>query len=51
MGKGDRRSKKGKIWNGSFGKSRLKASRLRKLKEKGLATASSAKSKSAKKAK
>jgi len=32
MGKGDRRSRRGKIWNGSFGKFRLKASKLRKMK-------------------
>ena len=33
MGKGDRKSKKGKIWRGSTGKRRLSASKLRKLKK------------------
>jgi len=49
MGKGDRRSRRGKIWNGSFGKFRLKASKLRRMKA-GSETAS-AKSKTTRKAK
>ncbi|WP_337173739.1 30S ribosomal protein THX [Paludisphaera sp.] len=32
MGKGDRRSKRGKVARGTFGKSRPKASTLRKAK-------------------
>ncbi len=32
MGKGDRRTKRGKIVNGSYGKSRLKKSKARKNK-------------------
>ncbi len=32
MGKGDRRTKRGKIVNGSFGKARLKKNKKRKLK-------------------
>jgi len=31
MGKGDRRTARGKIWIGSFGKSRRKAKKLRKI--------------------
>ncbi len=30
MGSGDRRSRKGKIWRGSFGKSRPKAKKIAK---------------------
>lgn len=32
MGKGDRRTKRGKIVNGSYGKSRPKKSKKRKIK-------------------
>ncbi len=49
MGKGDRRSRRGKIWNGSFGKFRLKASKLRRMKAGSETTP--AKSKAGKKAK
>lgn len=34
MGKGDLRSRRGKIVNGSYGKRRLKAKKLRKIKSK-----------------
>jgi ribosomal small subunit protein bTHX len=41
MGKGDRRSRRGKIYNGSFGKTRVKdpAKRLKKAKRAAAATA------------
>lgn len=32
MGKGDIKTKKGKIWKGSYGKKRLRASAVRRLK-------------------
>jgi len=32
MGKGDRRTKRGKIWRGTYGKSRPKPKKKRKLK-------------------
>ena len=32
MGKGDRRTRRGKIWRGTHGKYRLKAKKLRKIK-------------------
>ncbi len=32
MGKGDKRTRRGKIWKGSYGKYRLKPKKLRKLK-------------------
>jgi len=32
MGKGDRRTKRGKIWRGTYGKSRPKPKKLRRLK-------------------
>ena len=31
MGKGDRRTRRGKIWHGTYGKFRLKPSKKRKL--------------------
>lgn len=34
MGKGDKRTRRGKIYRGSFGKLRLRASKIRKLKGK-----------------
>lgn len=42
MGKGDKRTKRGKIFKGSFGKSRPKARQLRKLREQRLAAQASA---------
>ena len=36
MGKGDRKSKKGKIWRGTTGKSRPKASEQKKAKREKL---------------
>ncbi|HEY81476.1 MAG TPA: 30S ribosomal protein THX [Anaerolineae bacterium] len=33
MGKGDKRTRRGKIWRGTHGKYRLKAKKLRKPKE------------------
>lgn len=33
MGKGDKRTRRGKIWRGTHGKYRLKPKKLRKLKE------------------
>ncbi len=34
MGKGDRRTRRGKIWRGSYGKSRPKKKKKAKKKEK-----------------
>jgi ribosomal small subunit protein bTHX len=34
MGKGDKRSRRGKIWRGTFGKSRLRVKNLRQLEKK-----------------
>jgi ribosomal small subunit protein bTHX len=42
MGKGDRRSKRGKIFAKSFGKSRPKPKALRKLKKQAAAAAAAA---------
>jgi ribosomal small subunit protein bTHX len=33
MGKGDKRSRRGKIYRGSFGKSRLKPAKRRRIKK------------------
>jgi ribosomal small subunit protein bTHX len=33
MGKGDRKSKRGKIWRGTTGKRRLSSHKLRRLKK------------------
>lgn len=33
MGKGDKKSRKGKIWRGSYGKSRPRPGKLRKAKK------------------
>ncbi len=33
MGKGDRRSRRGKIWRGTYGKYRPKPSKVRKKKQ------------------
>jgi 30S ribosomal protein S31 len=33
MGRGDRRSRRGKIWRGTFGKTRLKLGKILKKKE------------------
>ncbi len=34
MGKGDKRTRRGKIWKGTYGKYRPNPKKLRKLKEK-----------------
>jgi len=34
MGKGDKRTRRGKIWNGSFGKYRPNPKKKRKMEEK-----------------
>ena len=33
MGKGDKRSKRGKIWRGSYGKARPSASNMKKIEK------------------
>lgn len=43
MGKGDKKSKKGKIFKGSYGKSRPKPKKLRKLKQQKTQSESTAK--------
>ncbi len=51
MGRGDKRTRRGKISRGSFGKLRLKASKIRKMKAKKApkaATKTAAKKKAAK---
>lgn len=42
MGKGDRRSKKGKIWRGSYGKSRPRKSKIIAAKKQKAAAAAQA---------
>lgn len=37
MGKGDKRSKRGKLFKGTFGKRRMKAEKLKKVKQAGAA--------------
>jgi len=33
MGKGDKRTKRGKIWRGTYGKTRLKPNKMKKKEE------------------
>jgi 30S ribosomal protein S31 len=44
MGKGDRKSKRGKIWRGTTGKRRPGSQKLRKLRKERAATATAGKS-------
>ncbi|MCX8063714.1 MAG: 30S ribosomal protein THX [Candidatus Hydrogenedentes bacterium] len=41
MGKGDRKTRRGKIWRGTFGKTRLKSNKEKKKEEKQSKTNSS----------
>ncbi len=43
MGKGDKKSKKGKIFKGSFGKSRIKPKKLRRIKKQKIEVESTSK--------